>query len=141
MSFDGDEVAIYWYRLGENEDKLLGTGTSLSFKLPPGKQTVEIVVDDGKGEDVRTSFDVTVEEVDEGGGGMTAIIIIILFVVIMAAMGAIAVSKRKKETAPEPTMDLDSLQKEYDPSQGRGGSGGEAYDPTPMYDEEYEELK
>ena len=138
---DGDELAIYWYRLGENQDKLLGTGTSLSFKLPPGTQTVEIVVDDGKGEDVRTSFDVTVEEIDEGGGGMTAIIIIILFVVIMAAMGAFAVSKRKKEAAPEPKMDLESLQTEYDPSQGRGGSGGEAYDPTPMYDEEYEELK
>jgi hypothetical protein len=138
---DEDSLNIYWYRLGEHEDKLLGTGTSLSFKLPAGRQTVEIVVDDGKGEDVRTSFIVTVEEVEEAGSGTMALILIILFVVIMAAVGAVAVMQRKKEAVVETKMDLESLQTGYDPTQGREGGAGEAYDPTPRYDEEYEKLK
>jgi hypothetical protein len=72
---------------------------------------------------------------------MMGIIIIILFVVIMAAVGAVAMMQRKKETVDEVKMDLESLQTEYDPTQGREGGAGDAYDPTPIYDEEYEELK
>ncbi len=138
---DGDSVEIYWYRLGNLEDKLLGTGTSVSFKLPPGKQTVEIVVDDGKGDPTTTTFTVTVEKVEEGGGGSMLLILILLVVIIAVVVVVAVVAKSRKPPEIEAKMDLESLQQDYDPSQGRGGASGDAYDPTPKDYDSYEELK
>ena len=59
-------------------------------------------------------------------GMWLGIIVIVVIVVIVAAV--LMMRKGKGPTPEDVSMDLDSLQAEYDPSQGRGGTQeGESY--------------
>jgi hypothetical protein len=139
---DGDEITVSWYLIGKEQDKLLGTGTSIDSKLPPGTQTIEVEVDDGRGGKDTDSIIITVRETEEQGGmGSMIWIVLIIVVVAIVAVALLAMRGKSKGAVPEAKIDIESLQREYDPSQGRENGGEGGYDPTPKDWEEYEGLK
>ncbi|MCJ2540555.1 MAG: hypothetical protein LN414_04730, partial [Candidatus Thermoplasmatota archaeon] len=127
---DMDELTVTWYLVGGAEDKLLGTGKTLETKdLKAGSRMVEVVVEDGKGGTATDSHTIVVKAVEETSGmGMWLGIIVVVVIVIVVAL--VVMMKRGKPVAqPETEMDLESLQQEYDPTQGREGNEyGETYE-------------
>jgi hypothetical protein len=135
---DGDPVEIVWYLIGELEDKPLGTGSPLSTKLPAGTQKVEVEVKDSSGATAKDSFTIKVTATEEAGTSsmMIGIIVLVIVIVVVALLVAMKMKGKPKAVKPEATIDVESLQKEYDPSQGRGG-----YDPSPRDHEDYQRLR
>ncbi len=131
---DGDDVEITWYLITKDEDKILGTGSPLEVKLPAGTQKIDVEVDDLKGGKATASFSQKVNAVEEESG-MVMWLGLIVLVVIVAIIAFMLVRMRggKAAAQPETSIDIESLQKEYDPTPGRGGEAGsefEEYNPT-----------
>ena len=142
---DGDAVEITWYLILKDEDKILGVGNDLPVKLPAGTQKIDVEVTDGKGGKATDTFSQKVEAVEETNaisGMMLGIIILVVIVAVVAFM-LLKMKSKPSEVPPEAKMDLESLQKGYDPSQGRGGDGNGSgeYNPKPADNSEYEELR
>ncbi len=143
---DGDGLEITWYLILADQDKILGVGNDLQVKLPAGTQRIEVEVTDGKGAKATDIFSQEVKAVEEESAISGMLLGIIILVVIVAVVAFMLIKMRSKPSGvpPEAKMDLESLQKGYDPSQGRGGDAGsdyEAYDPRPTGDSEYEGLR
>jgi hypothetical protein len=127
---DNDDLIYTWYLVGGTEDKVLGTGSTLETKeLKGGSRMVEVEVSDGKGGVAKDSHTLKVIAKEEGGGLSTMMLVVIVVVVVAVLAAVMMMRGRKAAPVEEARMDLESLQQEYDPSQGRGGgtSGGEAY--------------
>ncbi len=126
---DGDDLTYTWYLVGGTEDKMLGSGSTLGTKaLKAGTRMIEVEVTDGKGGTSKASHTIKVKAVEDTGGmgSMLWIIIVVVIVVVVAAV--FMMMRGKGEAQPEAKMDLESLQAEYDPSQGRGGTKyGDSY--------------
>jgi hypothetical protein len=127
---DSDDLTYTWYLVGGTEDKMLGTGPTLETKaLKAGSRMVEVTVSDNKGGENTASHTIKVNAVEDssGIGGMWLGIVVVIVIVIVIAV----VMMMRKGKGPEPEdmgMDLESLQKEYDPSQGRAGNQqGDSY--------------
>jgi hypothetical protein len=141
---DGDGLEITWYLILKDQDKILGVGNDLEAKLPAGTQRIEVEVTDGKGGKATDVFSQEVKAVEEESvisGMLLGIIILVVIVAVVAFMLLKMKGKPSEEAPPEAKMDLESLQKGYDPSQGRGGNTGSEYDPKPADNSEYEELR
>jgi hypothetical protein len=134
---DGDELTVTWYLVGES--KPLGTGASIEVKLPPGTQTIEVEVEDEGGSIATDTYSIKVSAVEEEGISTGLILAIVVIVVVVILVAVFLMMRGRASATPDVHMDLESLQKEYDPSQGRGG--GDVYDPRPQDGEGYEELK
>jgi hypothetical protein len=138
---DGDELNYNWYLIGGTEEKLLGTGASIETKdLKAGNRMIEVEVTDGKGGTATDSRTVKVNAVEETSGiGMwLGIIVVIVIVIVVAAV--MMMRKGKGEAQPEASMDIESLQAEYDPTQGRGeANAGDTYASADGDWESYEE--
>ncbi|UCC94133.1 MAG: hypothetical protein JSW25_05590 [Thermoplasmata archaeon] len=137
---DDDALVINWYLTTKN-DKLLGTGPSVETKLPAGTHIIEVeVIDDGGEKSVDTfSIKVTAVE-DESNIGMLLGIIVAVVVIVLIAV--VALRMRAAPSMPEASIDIESLQKEYDPSGGTTPDYGEEYNPMPQYDQdEYDRLQ
>jgi len=134
---DGGELTITWY-LASKDDRVLGTGQSLETKLPPGTQTIEVEVIDEGGEKAEDIFTIKVTAVEEDGGsfGMLLGIVVAVAIVIVIALVFMMSRKGKGGKPPEANIDIESLQKEYDPSGGTTSDYGEEYNPMPKYEEE-----
>ncbi len=127
---DGDELTYTWYLVGGAEDKVLGTGEILETKdLKAGNRLVEVEVEDGNGGTASDSHTIKVEAVEETSGmGMWLGIIIVVVIAIVVAL-VVMMKRGKPDAQPEAGMDIESLQQEYDPTQGRGGTEpGKTYD-------------
>jgi hypothetical protein len=142
---DGDELEITWYLITKDEDKPLGVGSPLEVKLPAGTNKIDVEVTDGKGGMATASFTQKVNAVEEEGGmGIWIGLIVLIVIVAVIALMLLKMRGGKAAAQPEATIDIESLQQGYDPSQGRGGgpsSEYEEYNPRPGSSEEYEELK
>jgi len=143
---DGDTVEITWYLILADQDKILGVGNDLEVKLPSGTQKIDVEVTDGKGGKATDSFSQEVKAVEEESAisGMMLGIIIIVVVVVVVAFMLLKMKGKPSRVAPEAKMDLESLQKDYDPTQGRGGDTGSTngeYNPRPTDNSDYEELR
>ncbi len=142
---DGDDVEITWYLITKDEDKLLGTGSPLEVKLPAGTQKIDVEVDDLKGGKDTATFSQKVSAVEEESGmGMWLGLIVLVVVIAIIAFMLVRMRGGKPAAQPETSIDLESLQKGYDPTQGRDGDAGseyEEYNPTPQSNESYEELQ
>jgi hypothetical protein len=126
---DSDDLIYTWYLVG-TEEKVLGTGKTIETKdLKAGSRKVEVEVSDGKGGTTKASTTIKVNAVEEGSG-INMMYIIIIVVVLVAVMAVVMMMRKGKgEAKPEARMDLESLQQDYDPSQGRGGGeGGQTYE-------------
>jgi hypothetical protein len=90
---------------------------------------IEVEASDGKGGVTSASHTIKVKAVEESSTMGTWLAIIVVVVIVVVLVAVMMMRGRKAEPAEEARMDLESLQKEYDPSQGRGGghSDGEAY--------------
>ncbi len=134
---DGDDLIYTWYG---SDDRILGTGSSIDTKdLKAGSQKVEVEVTDGNGGTAKASTTIEVNAVEDGGGinMMLVIGIVVALVVVMALV--MMMRKGKAEAQPEASMDLESLQAEYDPSAGRGGTEGGSYQSSDGEWESYQE--
>jgi hypothetical protein len=137
---DGDDLIYNWYLIGGTEEKLLGTGPSIETKsLKAGSRMVEVEVNDGKGGTATDSRTIKVNAVEESSGiGMWLGIIVVVIIVVVVAV--FMMMKGKGDAQPEATMDLESLQTEYDPTQGRGETeAGETYSSSGSEWESYED--
>ncbi|MCK5415509.1 MAG: PKD domain-containing protein, partial [Thermoplasmata archaeon] len=127
---DGDELTYTWYLVGGAEDKVLGTGKTIETKdLKAGNRLVEVEVEDGNGGTATASHTIKVKAVEETSGiGMWLGIIIVVVIAIVVAL-VVMMKRGKPDAQPEAGMDIESLQQEYDPTQGRGGTEpGKTYD-------------
>ena len=136
---DGDELSITWFLVGESNP--LGSGTTLVTKLPAGTQTIEVEVEDLDGGVATDTYTIKVSAVEKGGMSSGLLIGIVVVIVVAVLVAVLMIMKKKSPATPDAHMDLEALQQGYDPSQGRGGSAEDAYDPRPQDDEGYEELK
>jgi hypothetical protein len=138
---DGDILEYKWYLIRASSEKLLGTGESLPTKLPAGTLSIEVEVDDGKGGKFSDTMTIKVQAVEEGSnlGLILGIVAVIVIVVIVAL--AMMMMRKKPAVAMEKSMDLDSLQKDYDPTPDGGGGEAPGYDPTPSDWDEYKQLE
>ena len=126
---DGDTVEITWYLITKDEDKVLGVGSPLEVKLPSGTNKIDVEVTDGKGGKATSTFTQKVKAVEEESGiGMWLGIIILIVVVAIIAFMLVKMRGGKADAQPEATIDIESLQAGYDPSQGRGKSEGSEYE-------------
>jgi hypothetical protein len=140
---DGDDLDITWYLVTKN-DKVLGTGPSIEVKLPAGTQTIEVEIMDPGGEKAEDVFSIKVTAVEEEGGTFGLMLGVIVAVVIVLVIALVFVMGRKKQgqVPPGAQMDLDSLEKDYDPSGGQTPDYGEEYNPAPQYgSDEYNRLQ
>ncbi|NIP35694.1 MAG: hypothetical protein GWN18_12025, partial [Thermoplasmata archaeon] len=139
---DGGDLTITWY-LSSKNDKILGSGTSIETKLPAGTQTIEVEVVDEGGEKAVDSFSIKVTAVEEESDfGMMLAIVVVVVIVIVVALALMKMRSGPSTIPPEAKMDIDSLEKEYDPSAGRTPDYGDEYNPTPEYDQEgYDRLQ
>jgi hypothetical protein len=138
---DGDQLTYSWYLVSSSEDKLLGTGGSIETKdLKAGNRMVEVVVTDGKGGTTSDSITITVKATEETSntGMILGIIVVVIIAVVVAAV--MMMKKGGAAAQPETSMDLESLQQEYDPTQGRGeAESGETYSSSGSEWESYDE--
>jgi hypothetical protein len=139
---DGGELTITWYLTTKN-DKILGSGPSVETKLPAGTQTIEVEVIDAEGQKAVDTFSIKVSAVEEEGNfGMMLGMIIVVVIIIVVALVLVKMRSGPATLPPEAQIDIDALEKEYDPSGGSTPDYGEEYDPTPKYGgDEYERLK
>jgi len=129
---DSDDLTYTWYLVGGTEEKVLGTGKTIETKdLKAGSRKVEVEVSDGEGGTAKASHTLTIKAVDDGSG-IDMMFIIIIVVVLVIVVAVVMMMKKGKGTAqPEAKMDLESLQQDYDPSQGRSASeAGQTYEST-----------
>jgi len=142
---DGDGLEITWYLILPDQDKILGVGSPFQTDLPAGTQTIEVEVTDGKGGKATDTFSQKVSAVEEESvvSGMMLGIIILVVIVAVVAILLIKMKGKPSGVPPEAKMDIESLQKEYDPTPtGNGGSNEQGeYDPRPTGGSEYEELR
>lgn len=139
---DGGEMTITWY-LTTSNDKILGSGPSVETKLPAGTQTIEVEVIDAEGQKAVDTFSIKVSAVEEESNfGMMLGIIIVVVIIIVVALVLVKMRSGPATLPPEAQIDIDALEKDYDPSGGRTPDYGEEYDPTPKYGgDEYDRLK
>lgn len=139
---DGGDLSITWYLVTETEDKVLGTGATLETKLPPGTQTIEVEVVDSGGEKAVDTFSIKVTAVEEESDlGTLLPIIIVVVIVVVVALVLVRLRGRPSTIPPEARMDLESLQKGYDPSPGGTPDYGEEYNPAPRDQDGYNKLE
>jgi hypothetical protein len=138
---DNDQLTYTWYLVGGAEEKVLGTGATLETKdLKAGSRTIEVEASDGKGGSATASHTIKVKAVEEGSSMGTWLAIIVVVVIVVVLVAVMMMRRGKAEAQPEARMDLDSLQEEYDPSQGRGGTQyGESYQSEDTEWESYEQ--
>ncbi len=139
---DGGDLTITWY-LSSKNDKILGSGSPVETKLPAGTHTIEVEVIDEGGEKAVDSFSIKVTAVEEEAGfGMILAIVVVVVIVIVVALALMKMRGGASAIPPEAKMDLDSLEKEYDPSAGRTPDYGDEYNPMPQYDQDsYDRLQ
>ena len=137
---DGDDLTYTWYLVGGTEEQVLGTGKVLETKkLKAGSRMIEVEVADGKGGEATASHTIKVNAVEETSGMGMWLGIIVLVVIVIVVVAVVMMRKGKGDAQPEVKMDLESLQQDYDPTQGREGAEyGETYEST---DGEWETLK
>jgi hypothetical protein len=139
---DGDELTITWYRIGDDNDEILGIGRIVETKLDPGTAQIEVEVKDDKGGKAVDTFTIKVSSVEEKSALGTWIgIIVIVVIAIGLAIGFVKLRMASAPSAPVVQMDIDSLNREYDPSGGSTQDYGDEYNPTPDYGDEYNRLE
>jgi hypothetical protein len=140
---DGGDLTITWY-LATKNDEILGTGPTVETKLPPGTNTIEVEVIDNGGEKALDTFSIKVSAVEEESiFNFTMLLGIILAVVVLVSVVVFMMTRRgQPHVPPEAHMDLESLQKDYDPAPGGTPDYGDEYNPVPQYQEdEYNRLQ
>jgi hypothetical protein len=138
---DGGDLTITWY-LTSKGDKILGSGPNLETKLPPGTQTIEVEVIDGDGEKAVDTFALKVSAVDEEGSFGMLLGIIVAVAIVLVIVVVFLMMRGGSAVAPAAQMDIDSLEKGYDPSGGTTPDYGEEYNPTPQYEQDqYDRLQ
>ena len=70
---------------------------------------------------------------EEGNLLMPIVLIIVVVIVIVVAVVLVKMRGGPATLPPEAQIDIESLEKEYDPSAGRTSDYGEEYDPSPKY--------
>jgi hypothetical protein len=109
----GDELTVTWWLIGD-PDKNLGTGRTISTKLPPGTQTIEVVVDDGKGGESKDTIIFTVKKVEEESNLLLILGILAVIIIVVVVAVAMYMMKRKRPVAIETKIDIDSLEQSYE---------------------------
>ena len=139
---DGDDLTITWYLVSSQSDKVLGSGPTVETKLPPGTQTIEVEVMDTGNEKAEDTFSIKVTAVEEESSfGMLLGVIVAVVIVVVVALMLVKMRGGPAGIPPEATMDIDSLDKEYDPSSDSTPDYGDEYNPMPKYDQdEYERI-
>ncbi len=139
---DGGDLTITWYLTTKN-DKILGSGPSVETKLPAGTHTIEVEVIDDGGLKALDTFSIKVTAVEEESDlGMLLAIVVIVVIVVIVALALFKMRSGPAGLPPEAQMDLEALEKGYDPSADRTPDYGEEYDPSPKYGgESYDRLK
>jgi len=140
---DGGDLTITWYLVTDTEDKVLGVGPTLETKLPPGTQTIEVEVLDSGGAKAVDSFTIKVSPVEEETiFNFTMLLSVILLVAaVVSVVGFMMTRKGKPHVPSEAHMDLETLQKGYDPSPGGTSDYGEEYNPVPKDQDGYNKLE
>jgi len=139
---DGDELRITWYRVSAKGDKVLGTGANVETELDPGTVTIEVQVLDPYSEKAVDVFIIEVKAIEEESNfGMLLGIIVAVAILIVIALVYVKMRSSTQTLPPEARMDIDSLDREYDPSSEQTSEYGEEYNPSPEYDEGYDRLK
>jgi hypothetical protein len=114
----GDELMVTWWLVGDKYENL-GTGSSLSTKLPPGDQTIEVVVEDGRGGEATDTIDFTVEDVkEESGFGLPIGILAVIIVVVVIVVALMLMMKRKRPVVVDTKIDIESLEQSYEDQLG-----------------------
>jgi hypothetical protein len=139
---DGDELTFLWYHFNNNNE-LLGSGTTLEIKLPGGSQKIVVEASDGKGGTARISHTVEVTAIEEETAiGMYLIIVIVVVLVVLVAVAMMMMMRKKASGAlSDEDMDLDDIRRGYDPTEGNGESYDQDYDSTTVEWGDYEEYK
>jgi hypothetical protein len=138
---DGGDLTITWY-LTSKGDKILGSGPIVDTKLPAGTQTIEVEVIDAGGEKAVDTFSIKVTAVEEESnfGMLLGIVVVIVIVVVIALV--FFMTRGGSAASPAAQMDIDSLEKGYDPSGGSTPDYGEEYNPVPTYEQDqYDRLQ
>ena len=133
---DDDELTISWYRIGKTQDKLLDTGAIVNLELPPGKNVIEVVVEDGKADPVTERFEVTVEEVEEKSNIGMIVMIVVIVLVVVGVVAGLMMKRRGPKISAEAKMDLDAIEKDMEQYKDYSD-----YDPTPKDWEGYDRLE
>ncbi|MCK5251597.1 MAG: hypothetical protein KAQ96_01555, partial [Thermoplasmata archaeon] len=139
---DGDDLTITWYLASSDSDKILGSGPNVETKLPAGTQTIEVEVKDVGGEKAVDTFSIKVTAIEEESSfGMFLGIIVVIVIVIVVALMLVKMRGGPAGIPEEAKMDIDSLEKDYDPSSDSTPDYGDEYNPMPQYDQdEYERI-
>jgi hypothetical protein len=139
---DSDELTITWYRVSAKGDKVLGTGAEITTTLDPGTVTIEVQVIDPHGEKAIDVFSIEVKAIEEESDlGMLLGIVVAVVILIVIALVYMRMRSSVHTLPPEARMDIESLDRGYDPSSEQTPDYGDEYNPSPQYDEEYDRLQ
>jgi hypothetical protein len=89
------------------------------------------------------TFSIKVTAIEEESNfGMMLAIVIVVVIVIVVALAFMRMRSTPAQLAPEARMDIESLQRDYDPAPGGTPDYGEEYNPVPQYgNDEYDRLQ
>ena len=109
---------VTWWLVGDKYE-LLGSGASISTKLPSGDQTIEVVVEDGRGGEATDTVDFSVEDVKEKSGfGLPIGIIAAVIVVVVVVVALMMMMKRRQPKVVDTKIDIESLEQSYEEQLG-----------------------